>query len=150
MGGSFSTVSKHIKQWTVIDFLMHENETSIEIHEWLLAYYGEDTVDMSTVYFWVRKSRDSSGNMDMNNQLQSEGPVIATHYLNRQKVDKCPQENQLISETTIIEKLNFGLPSVSEIIDCRFGLQKCVLDGCCITLCLKTESNIGSMSTITQ
>jgi hypothetical protein len=29
---------------------MHENETSIEIHMWLLAYHGEDIVDMSTVH----------------------------------------------------------------------------------------------------
>jgi GH43 family beta-xylosidase len=138
MGGSFSTLSKHIKQWAVIDFLMHENETSIEIHEWLLVYYGEDTVDMSTVHCWIRKSRDSR-NLDMNNQLQSGKPVIATHYLNRQKVDKCPQENQLISQTTIIEKLNFGLPGVNEIIHCRFGLQKCVRYGCYVTLCLKSR-----------
>jgi hypothetical protein len=33
MGGSFSTVSKRIKQRAVIDFLMHENEISIEIRE---------------------------------------------------------------------------------------------------------------------
>lgn len=104
-----------------------------------MAYYGEDTVDMSTVHCWVRKSRDSSGNMDKNNQLQSGRPVIETHYLNRQKVDKRPQENQSVSQTTIIGKLNFGLPSVNEIIDCRFGLQKCVRDGCCVTLCLKSR-----------
>jgi len=64
--------------------------------------------------------------MDMNDQLQSGRPVIATHYLNRNKVDKLLQENQWISQTTITEKLNFGLSSVSEIIDCRFGLQKYV------------------------
>ena len=78
MGGSFSAVSKHIKQRAVIDFSMHENEISIEIHEWSLAYCDEDTVDMSTVHCWVRKSRDSSRNLETNNQLQSGRPVIAT------------------------------------------------------------------------
>lgn len=78
------------------------------------------------MHHWVRKSRDSSRNLDMNDQLQSGRPVIATQYLNRHKVDKLFQENQQISRTTITEKLNFGLSSVSETIDCRFGLQKYV------------------------
>lgn len=55
MGGSFSNVSKHIKERAVIEFLMHDSETSIDIHECLLAYYSEDTVDMSAVHCWVRK-----------------------------------------------------------------------------------------------
>jgi hypothetical protein len=37
---------------------MHENEMSIGIHWHLLAIYGEDTVDINTMPFWVRKSGD--------------------------------------------------------------------------------------------
>jgi hypothetical protein len=47
MGDLFQTIPKHIKQWTVTEFLTHESETPIEIHQWLLAFYGENTVGIS-------------------------------------------------------------------------------------------------------
>jgi len=43
-------------------------------------------VDIRTVCHWVRKLRDSGGNVDLNDQPCSERPVTATHYVNRQKV----------------------------------------------------------------
>jgi len=46
---------------------MHKNETPIEIHQWLLAVCGEDTLDISTVLCWVRKLRDSGRNLDLKN-----------------------------------------------------------------------------------
>jgi hypothetical protein len=97
MGGSFSTVSTHIKQCAFTGFLMYESETSIEIHKRLLAYYGDDAVDISTLHHWVRKSMVSSKNLDKNDQLQSGRPVSATHCSNRQKVDEFLQKNQQIS-----------------------------------------------------
>jgi hypothetical protein len=71
-----------------------------------LAYYGEDTVDISTVHHWVSKSWDSGGNFDMNDQPQSGRPVGATHNLNRQQVI---QENRHISQKTKVDILNTGL-----------------------------------------
>jgi hypothetical protein len=50
----------------------------IGIHCHVLAFYGEDTVYISTVHCWVRKSSNSGGNVDLNNQLQSGRPVSAT------------------------------------------------------------------------
>ena len=102
----FSALSKCIKQHDDIEFFTHENETLIEIHRWLLAYYGEDTVDISTVHQWVWKSWDNGGNLDMNDQLQSGRPVRATHNANRQRAI---QENWHISQTTIAYILNTGL-----------------------------------------
>jgi hypothetical protein len=46
---------KCIKQQAVIEFLMHENETPVGIHQHLLAFHGADTVNISTVCHWVRK-----------------------------------------------------------------------------------------------
>jgi hypothetical protein len=96
--GSFSTVSKCITQPTVIEFLTHENETPIEIHRRLLAFYGEDTVDISTVHRLVRKSRDSGRNVDVNDQPRSGRSVTTTHYVNRQKV-KLIHKNQSYSDS---------------------------------------------------
>jgi len=49
-------MSKNTKQWAIIELLKHENETPIGIHLELLAFYGEDDVNISTVPQWVRKS----------------------------------------------------------------------------------------------
>ena len=46
------------------------------------------------MHHWVRKSRDSGGNLDPNDQLRSNRAVSAIHYLNRQEADKLTKENQ--------------------------------------------------------
>ena len=46
MDDSFSTALKCIKQGAVIEFWMHENEIPIRIHWRLLAFHGEDNVDV--------------------------------------------------------------------------------------------------------
>ena len=71
---------------------------------------------ISTVYHWVRKLRDSGGNVDLNNQPCSGRPVTATHYVNRQKVYELIQKNQRISQRAIAEKLNTGSAHVNEIL----------------------------------
>jgi len=58
-----------------------------------LTFYGDDMANVSTVRRWMRKSWDSDGNLDLNDQPPSGRPVSAIHNLNRQKVDKLIQEN---------------------------------------------------------
>jgi hypothetical protein len=62
-------MSKNTKQWAIIELLMHENETPIRIHLELLAFYGEDDVNISTVPQWVRKSLVIDRNLDQNDQM---------------------------------------------------------------------------------
>jgi biotin operon repressor len=64
----------------------------------------------------VRKSKNSGGNLALNNQPQSGKPVGATHNFNRQKFNELIQENHRISQKAIAQKLNIGLASVNEII----------------------------------
>lgn len=103
---TFSTTIKNIKQRAVIEFLTHENETHFGIHHQLLAFYGEDTVDI-IVCHWVRKSRDSGRNLDLYDQPRSGRPVAATRHLNRQKISEIIRDNQ-ISQRAIAGKLNVG------------------------------------------
>jgi hypothetical protein len=72
---------------------MEENGTPIKIHQVLLAFYGEHTVDTSTVHCWVRKSRHSGGNLDLTDQPWSGRPVTATYDLHKEKVNELIQEN---------------------------------------------------------
>jgi hypothetical protein len=116
MGGLFSTVSKRVKQRAVTEFLTHESETPIEIYKCFLAFYGEDTVDVSAVCHWVRKSRDSGRNVNVKNQPRSGRSDSSTHYVNRQKVDELIHKNRRITQRAIAEKLNIGLSRVNETI----------------------------------
>jgi hypothetical protein len=65
---------------------MYENAMPIGIHCHLLALYGEDTVDISTVHYWIRKSSNSGRNQDL--KLQSGRPVTATLILTGKKLTK--------------------------------------------------------------
>jgi transposase len=70
-------------QWAAAQFLKCKNKTLIGIHWQLLAVYAEDTVAISTVLQWVRKSRDSGRNLDLNNELYSGRPAATTQDLNK-------------------------------------------------------------------
>lgn len=50
MDDQFSAVSNHSKQQAVVDFWTDVNNILIEIHQRLLAFYGEDTGEERTVY----------------------------------------------------------------------------------------------------
>jgi len=57
-----------------------------------MAFYGEDKVNISSACCWVRESRESARNLDMNDELWYGRPVTLTHNLNRQKVNRLFQE----------------------------------------------------------
>jgi hypothetical protein len=61
-------MSKNIKQRAVIKFLTQENEIFIGVNRKFLAFYGEDTVNISTVRCWVGKSRNIDESFNSKNQ----------------------------------------------------------------------------------
>jgi hypothetical protein len=113
MDDLFWAMLKGIKQQAVMEFLMSEDEVPIKLHQWLLAFCGADTVDVSTVCHCTRKSRDSGRNAD---QPESGMLVCATQDLNRWKADELIWENWQVFRRALVEKLNIGLASVIEII----------------------------------
>jgi hypothetical protein len=133
MGNQFSTVSKWTELWSATDFLMDEHGTPIKIHQRLLAFYGENTVYMSTVHCWVSKSTA---------QWQKLGPEWPATVWYREKV-KFIQENWQISGRSIAEKSNTGLPCVSEITRSS-GYKKGSAQwvSCPITSELKTDRKV--------
>ena len=116
MDAPFSSVSSRIKQRAVIEFLTQENEAPVEIHRRLLAVYDEDTVDISTVRRWVRKSKASGGNLDVSDQPRSGRPTTSTNEQNKQKVNELIRENRRITQRTIAATLGISLASVNEIV----------------------------------
>jgi len=116
MDEPFSSVSSRIKQRAVIEFLTHENEAPVEIHRRLLAVYDEQTVDISTVRRWVRKSKASGGKLDVTYQPRSGRPTTSTNEQNKQKVNELIRENRRITQRTIAETLSISLASVNETV----------------------------------
>ena len=80
--------SNSITHGAVTQVLRHENEALIGNHRRLMAFCGKEIVDISTWRCLVRKSMDSSGNVDLNDQPRSRRPVTAVHYVNGQKADE--------------------------------------------------------------
>jgi hypothetical protein len=65
---------------------MYKNEDPTSIHGQLLAFYGENTMDVSTVYCTVIKLRQSGGNLHKSpkqvarmNKLYSLGGILLHH-----------------------------------------------------------------------
>jgi biotin operon repressor len=82
----------------------------------MVKNYELSNVQQCVTNLCVTKSRDSSRNMDLNDQLQSGRSVTETHSLNRHKINKLNKKNQYISQTVIMEKLKIGLASVNHVI----------------------------------
>jgi hypothetical protein len=81
----------------------------------MLDFYGEDTEDINSVHGGVRRSWDNGRNVDLNDQFQSGSPVTAFLNLNSQKKSNFIKKIDEFRRV-IMEKPNFGLISVSEII----------------------------------
>ena len=80
--------SKHITQGTVTQVLRTENEAPKGIHRRLLTFCDQDTEDISTSRRWVRKSRDSGGNVELNDQPRSGRPATTVHNVKGQTADE--------------------------------------------------------------
>jgi hypothetical protein len=143
IGDLFWAMLKGIKQQAVTEFLMRENEAPVEIHQWLLAFCGADSVDISTVCHCLKRSRDSGRNVD---QPQSGMPVCATEDLNRWRIDELTRENWQVFQRALTEKLNIGLVFVIENI-AGFGSKiVCAWWVVCHPYAQNEENKSGSMS----
>jgi transposase len=54
-----SVADSHFKQRAVIEFLVHENESVVNIHKHLCAVYGSCAVDRSTAGRWAKRVKAS-------------------------------------------------------------------------------------------
>ena len=74
------------KQGLVIEFLHEEEMGSTDIHRHLLRVGGDQTVDVSTVRWWVVCF--SSGGCDMRNKLHSRWTCTAVTVQNEEGLDQ--------------------------------------------------------------
>jgi hypothetical protein len=71
------------KQRCVIEFFHAEKIAPVDIHECLLNVYGEQTLDVNTVKWWV--VRFSSGNSDERDRPRSRWPFTGVSVRNEEQ-----------------------------------------------------------------
>jgi histone-lysine N-methyltransferase SETMAR len=74
------------KQRAVIEFLKKEGCRMSDIHRRLQDVYGDDTIDRSNVYRWMKKFKE--GETSIADKPRSGRPSTATTDMDRQRVDE--------------------------------------------------------------
>jgi transposase len=74
-----SVADSHFKQRAVIEFLVHENESVVNIHKRLCAVYGSCSVNRNTVGQWAKRVKASGSTETKLRDLPSAGrPATAS------------------------------------------------------------------------
>ena len=95
-----------MKQRCVIEFLHAEKIAPNDIHRCLLNIYGDQTVDVNTVRWWV--AHFSSGDSDMKDKPRSGRPCIAVTQRNEEHLDQLIRANRRITTRELCTELNIG------------------------------------------
>jgi transposase len=103
-----SVEDSRFKQRSVIEFLVHENESVVNIHKRLCAVYGSCAVDRSTVGRWAKRVKASrSAETELRDLPRAGRPATANtpNMLNRAdaitRVDRCITTRQLALQLSI-------------------------------------------------
>jgi transposase len=73
-----SVADSRFKQGAVIEFLVHENESVVNIHKRLCAMYGSYAVDRSTAGRWAKRVKASgSAETELRDLPRADRPATA-------------------------------------------------------------------------
>jgi hypothetical protein len=117
MKSYYSGMSTRLKQHVVTEFLSAENVTPAEIHRRLLAVYGENTVNRTTVNCWAIKFRECEpGRANIVDQCRSGRPVSVTDNKHQKQVDELIKHDHRITQKQIAGRLGMSKERVGYII----------------------------------
>lgn len=118
MESSALTMSTHLKQRAVIEFLTAEGVNPTIIHRRLEAVYGEDTVDRSTVNRWAIRFRTIKiGKGTIEDKPRTGRSVSATDEKHQKQVDELIQNNRRITQCSIAVQVGISKERVGYIIE---------------------------------
>ncbi|KAL4092295.1 hypothetical protein QTP88_026820 [Uroleucon formosanum] len=118
--------SHHVlfKQRAVIEFLVAENVKPVDIHRRLLAVYGNQTLDVSSVRRLALRVKGSEvGKAIIADQDRSGRPVTVTDEAHKQKVDDLVKGNRRIKQSEIAIALGISKERVQHIL-CELEYRK--------------------------
>ncbi|KAL4149271.1 hypothetical protein QTP88_003252 [Uroleucon formosanum] len=112
------------KQRAVIEFLVAENVKPVDIHRRLLAVYGNQTLDVSSVRSLALRVKGSEvGKAIIADQDRSGRPVTVTDEAHKQKVDDLVKGNRRIKQSEIAIALGISKERVQHIL-CELEYRK--------------------------
>jgi len=97
-----SNMEVRMKQRCVIEFLHAEKTAPSDIHRGLLNVYGDQTVDVSTVRWWV--ARFSSGDSGVKDKPRFGQPRTAVTPRNQERLDQLIRANRRITTRELRDK----------------------------------------------
>jgi transposase len=103
-----------MKQRCVIEFLHVEKIAPNDIHRRFLNFYGDQSVDVSTVTHWM--ARFSSANSDMNDKPHSRGPCTADTPQNEECLYQLIHGNWRITTRELCTELNIGFKPLEVMV----------------------------------
>jgi transposase len=99
-------VEVRMKQRCILEFLHVEKVAPNDIHRCLLNIYGDQTVDVSTVWQWV--ARFSSGDSDVKDKPRSGWPCRDVTPRNEERLDQFIRANWRIMTRELCAELNIS------------------------------------------
>lgn len=102
------------KQKAIIEFLVSENRSPIEIHRRLKTQFGDQTFDVSTVRYWVRMAKQNL--LNLTDLPRSGRPKTGRTDELKMKVDQKIQENRRITQRQLAQQLGISQATVHRII----------------------------------
>src|SRR6266536_5945261 len=111
-----------IEQRSVIKFLTLEKSASKEIHECLVAVYGESAASYSTVKEW--SSRFKRGRLSLEDDRHSRCPISAVTEENILKLEQMLTNNRRLKTLEIATDLGISKQSVLTIIHDKLCTSK--------------------------
>jgi len=103
-----------MKQRCVIEFLHAEKIAPNDIHRCLLNIYGDQTVDVNTVRWWV--AHFSSGDSDMKDKPRSGQPCTAVTPRNKERLDQLIHVNWRIMTRELCTELNISCNALETMV----------------------------------
>jgi len=101
-----SDMEVRVKQRCVTEFLHAEKMAPNDIHQCLLNVYGDQTVDVSTVRWWVVCF--SSSGSDLKDKPHSGQPCTAVTPRNEEHLDQLIHANWWITTRELCTERNIG------------------------------------------
>ena len=109
-----SDMKVRMKQRCVTEFLHAEKIAPNDIHRHLMNVYGDQTVDVSIVRWWV--ACFSSDDSDMKDKPHSRRPCTTVTPRNEEHLDQVISANWQITTRELCTELNIGFNALETMV----------------------------------
>ena len=111
-----------LEQRTNIKFLVRLGKSGNEIREMLLQVYGDNAMEKTAVYMWVKCF--SEGRESVTDEKRSGQPATSRTEENIAKLNQIVRENRRLTVRSIAEQVNIDIKTVRKILTEDLDMRK--------------------------